>query len=200
MASKMPRLQREKLAFLYSSALEAGDFEKLTSILDLAVHDGVLAHMLREIDEVYEGELEQSLHPGRLLADRPRRPLRPVYWVALAASIALIFVAVLGLRPDDTREGTGALQTPVVTLSPTAANTPTPTVTPTAQLTEEPVSITPDITPAPTLDLQIPPVVIPGLDIEIPAISVPGVVIPTVEIHIPEVVVTVDVSPWGDQP
>jgi hypothetical protein len=47
-----PRLQREKALYLYTSALERGDFETVEMILEQAVHDADLERMICEIHEV----------------------------------------------------------------------------------------------------------------------------------------------------
>lgn len=47
-----PRLQREKALYLYTSALERGDFETVEMILEQAMHDADLERMICEIHEV----------------------------------------------------------------------------------------------------------------------------------------------------
>lgn len=51
-------MDNEKLLFLYSCALEDGDFNAIAEILGQAAHDVDLMAQLREIDAVYEADLQ----------------------------------------------------------------------------------------------------------------------------------------------
>jgi hypothetical protein len=57
-AERARQLAREKALYRYSSALERGDFEVVSSILEKAEEDPVLARMLLEVNEVYQAEME----------------------------------------------------------------------------------------------------------------------------------------------
>jgi hypothetical protein len=54
------QLEREKLLFRYSSALERGDFEALQTILRQAENDPVLEQMIWDVNEVYRTELPMT--------------------------------------------------------------------------------------------------------------------------------------------
>ncbi|MEJ2555945.1 MAG: DUF4349 domain-containing protein [Anaerolineae bacterium] len=54
------QLAREKALYRYSSALDRGDFEVVSSILEKAEEDPVLARMLLEVNEVYQAEIEEG--------------------------------------------------------------------------------------------------------------------------------------------
>ncbi|HEX2907489.1 MAG TPA: hypothetical protein VHO69_11545 [Phototrophicaceae bacterium] len=156
---------REKLAFQYTTALEAGDFETLTAVLQRAATDPVLAAMLREIDEVYEQEAAQAVQttarPAVLYRQtlptltiqpnghhpRPNYPPRPERrnWATLAAAVILVVLTVTGMVWSSNPAQFAALFG-----QPTAA--PTSTLTPT--ITSSP-SLTPTATPSPTPSLAI---------------------------------------------
>jgi hypothetical protein len=57
------QLAREKALYRYSSALERGDFEVVSSVLQEAEGDPVLARMLLEVNEVYRAEIEEGPIP-----------------------------------------------------------------------------------------------------------------------------------------
>jgi hypothetical protein len=70
-AERARQLAREKTLYRYSSALERGDFEVVSSILEEAETDPVLEQMLLEVNEVYQAEFEgeairatQASHPA----------------------------------------------------------------------------------------------------------------------------------------
>ncbi len=62
-AERARQLAREKALYRYSSALERGDFEVVSSILEKAEEDPVLAHMLLEVNEVYQTEMQEGAIP-----------------------------------------------------------------------------------------------------------------------------------------
>lgn len=55
------QLTREKLAFAYSTALEDGDFDTVANILEKAEQDPVLEQMLLELNEAWEGGMEEAM-------------------------------------------------------------------------------------------------------------------------------------------
>lgn len=59
-----PRLQREKTLYLYTSALERGDFGTVEMILEQATHDADLERMIFEIHEVIAEELSDAWEKG----------------------------------------------------------------------------------------------------------------------------------------
>jgi hypothetical protein len=70
-AERARQLAREKALYRYSSALDRGDFEAVSSILEEAEADPVLEQMLLEVNEVYQAEIEgeairvtQASHPA----------------------------------------------------------------------------------------------------------------------------------------
>ncbi len=54
------RMEREKLLFRYSSALEDGDFETVSAVLRQAQADPQLERMLLELNQAYQDEPEQA--------------------------------------------------------------------------------------------------------------------------------------------
>jgi hypothetical protein len=80
---RVRQLAREKALYRYSSALERGDFEIVSPILEEAEADPVLARMLLELNEVYRAELEGG--PMRIMQASPSaestRQRRPFYWL-----------------------------------------------------------------------------------------------------------------------
>jgi hypothetical protein len=77
------QLAREKALYRYSSALEQGDFEVVSSTLKEAEGDPVLARMLLELNEVYQAEMEEE--PIRtaltLLGAEDTHQRRPFGWL-----------------------------------------------------------------------------------------------------------------------
>jgi len=71
------QLAREKALYRYGSALERGDFEVVSSILEKAERSPVLEHMLLEVNEVYrtemEGQPERATLAVRTMEDTHRR-------------------------------------------------------------------------------------------------------------------------------
>lgn len=55
------QLEREKAVFLYSAALERGDFETVTLMLEKAQQDAVLEQMILEVNEVFGFEHDRIL-------------------------------------------------------------------------------------------------------------------------------------------
>src|ERR1041384_5223814 len=58
----MTQQEREKELYLYSVALEQGDFETIEKVLQVAESDAVFERMLMEVNEVYQAEYEQTAH------------------------------------------------------------------------------------------------------------------------------------------
>ena len=52
----MKRINREKLLFLYTRALERGDFNAINMLLRRAQDDDILAEQMRELDEWFAAE------------------------------------------------------------------------------------------------------------------------------------------------
>jgi predicted ester cyclase len=102
--NKKRQIRREKLLFRYYNALERGNFETVSDVLEAAQQDPILERMILEVHEVYLTEL-QSGQPFRPLDHRnnimnisitaPRRRWNPPVTLAVAAAIALVFSVVL---------------------------------------------------------------------------------------------------------
>ncbi|MGB0383621.1 MAG: hypothetical protein ACPGWR_02260 [Ardenticatenaceae bacterium] len=60
MNKKPNQQQREKAVFQYTTALERGDFESLSDVLQQAEEDVVLERMIMEVNEVYSYEFESA--------------------------------------------------------------------------------------------------------------------------------------------
>ena len=54
------QLEREKAVFQYTTALERGDFERVSDVLQQAEEDVVLERMIMEVNEVYSCEFEAA--------------------------------------------------------------------------------------------------------------------------------------------
>jgi hypothetical protein len=65
---QMSQLEREKAVFLYSAALERGDFETVAVMLEEAQHDAALEQMILEVNEVFGTEHDRSLSEEIVLA------------------------------------------------------------------------------------------------------------------------------------
>lgn len=70
---EMSQLEREKKAFLYSSALERGDFETIALMLEEAQRDATLERMILEINEVLGRECDEALATESVLAEDSAR-------------------------------------------------------------------------------------------------------------------------------
>jgi hypothetical protein len=70
---EMSQLDREKAAFLYSSALERGDFETVALMLEEAQRDATLERMIIEINEEFGRECDESLVTEAVLAEDAAR-------------------------------------------------------------------------------------------------------------------------------
>ena len=70
---QMTQLDREKAAFLYSSALERGDFETVALMLEEAQRDATLERMILEINEVFGRECDDALAAEAVLAEDAAR-------------------------------------------------------------------------------------------------------------------------------
>ena len=98
------QIKREKLLFRYHNALERGDFETLSAVLEEAQHDPILERMILEVHEVYLTDL-QSGQPFRPLDHRSnfmnismpnaRHSRNLSVTLTVAAVIALAFSFVL---------------------------------------------------------------------------------------------------------
>jgi hypothetical protein len=88
------QLAREKALFKYTSALERGDFEVVTVVLQQAERDPLLEQMILEINEAYQVELDsEQLGPRSMLARRLTGGQLRRNLSALAAVVALIMVS-----------------------------------------------------------------------------------------------------------
>ena len=63
--TKSQQLTREKAAFAYSTALEYGDFEGVTTVLQQAEKDPILEQMLLELNEAQQDEMEANMGSGK---------------------------------------------------------------------------------------------------------------------------------------
>jgi hypothetical protein len=54
------QIEREKLLFRYSSALQRGDFEMVETVLREAQHDPALDELIAELNAAYEAELSAA--------------------------------------------------------------------------------------------------------------------------------------------
>jgi hypothetical protein len=57
-AEQARQLAREKAVYRYSSALDRGDFEGVSAVLEQAEQDAALERMLLEVNEIYRAEVE----------------------------------------------------------------------------------------------------------------------------------------------
>lgn len=113
-------LARERLLFRYSSALERGDFETISTILREAERDALLDRMIRELDEAYGAESlmlpaityssnhvkaeDQHMTSAQITtmsgrAASLRRPTFTTTWPLLVASMAALLLSALLLLP-----------------------------------------------------------------------------------------------------
>jgi hypothetical protein len=60
MNKQMHRLEREKLLLRYTTALDAGDFDTVALVLQMAEQDAELERMILEINDVMASELEEA--------------------------------------------------------------------------------------------------------------------------------------------
>lgn len=106
-------LMREKTLFRYSGALERGDFDTVSAILQEAERDPELEQMILELNEVYQAEWERQQRPAQSRARRGaperRRPFRfrmPARLPAIAAAvIVIVVVGIAGLTLMGPRVG-----------------------------------------------------------------------------------------------
>jgi hypothetical protein len=153
------QLEREKLLFRYSSALERGDFEALQTILRQAENDPVLEQMIWDVNEVYRTELPvTALRPTLSMNSLNHRNTRkdehmttyniPINrlphqaqtrnkWsaITLAAAVFATFIigaALLSLqKPNNPQPNNAALQLVSATPTPIViTRTPEPSPTP----------------------------------------------------------------------
>jgi hypothetical protein len=140
------QLQREKLLFRYTGALERGDFETVASVLREAERDAALATLLHDLNEELASELRplkassngkhpvmQTQPPITSHARQPavQRP-RPVYPFTLAAAMLIValFSGLLLLnRPtpsteDPTAAALGMNATTTEAIAPTSTPIP----------------------------------------------------------------------------
>lgn len=88
-------IEREKLVFIYTSALERGDMQIIADILTRAADDPVLGEMIAEINSLSDEEKPIM----QLTRSMPTVPMRSIT-LMLAAAVALIFCAlILIMRP-----------------------------------------------------------------------------------------------------
>src|SRR5918911_2180642 len=66
---QMTQLDREKALFLYSSALERGDFETVTLMLEEAQKDAQLERMILDMNEALGREHDEKLAAEVVLAE-----------------------------------------------------------------------------------------------------------------------------------
>lgn len=62
MNKQMHRLEREKWLLRYSTALDAGDFDTVSLVLQQAEQDPELERMILEVNDVLASEMEQATH------------------------------------------------------------------------------------------------------------------------------------------
>lgn len=137
------QLQREKLLFRYTSALERGDFDTVANVLQEAQRDASLAAMLNDLDEALAAELPviRASSNHRKPIPETRSPIanrqgqtvrtRPVYPYTLAAAIVVValFAGILLFDRPTTRTET---VTPAsIAQNPEPTGTPFPVETPT---------------------------------------------------------------------
>jgi WD40 repeat protein len=106
-----PQLNREKLVQHYLAALERGDMDGLTAILEQAQHDPMLSEMIVQVHGAYETETVVSFVPlngsaAHLKAQtrsrvvrpsNPRRPYRFQGFAILAIAAALTLIAIVSI-------------------------------------------------------------------------------------------------------
>lgn len=137
------QLQREKLLFRYTSALERGDFDTVAGVLQEAQRDPALAAMLHDLDEALAAELPviRASSNHRKPISETRSPIanrqgqttrtRPVYPYTLAAAIVVValFAGILlfdrPTTPPETVTPASIAQNPEPTDTPFPAATPT---------------------------------------------------------------------------
>lgn len=101
--TEQAQLAREKAAFAYSTALEIGDFERVTAVLQQAEHDPILEQMLLELNEAQQEEMEANMvlksdemvedGNGRDTKNTPRQ-WRRYLWPA-AGAVGLLIVGFI---------------------------------------------------------------------------------------------------------
>lgn len=87
------QIEREKVLYRYSHALEKSDFDVIASILRMAEDDPILEQMLLELDEVYAAEDELVTHTDA--AEVVRRLLVEHFSVEFVAEDALMDIPPL---------------------------------------------------------------------------------------------------------
>jgi hypothetical protein len=134
------QLQREKLLFRYTGALERGDFQTVAGVLREAERDPALAAMLRDLDDALAAELpvmpassnhrnpvKETNHMVSTYPIRPQLQPRPVYPFTLAAAglmVALVVGLLLFNRPTSpSGDATSAMIAQGATRTPTATDT-----------------------------------------------------------------------------
>src|SRR5262249_15248670 len=142
----MSQFDREKALFLYSRALDRGDFETVALLLEQAEQDAPLAQMIADLND-YQGN--RSILPidrpserataqgekkmqviGSFERPLPHRP--PLSLLAAVAAILIVGVVLIPqLRlPQGSTPRAGAAQSPTPTLIPTEVTLPTATIIP----------------------------------------------------------------------
>jgi len=75
-------LQREKLLYRYSSALERGDFETVAAVLGQAENDPAIERMILDLNTAYQEELSQE--HSKMSAEKSIRDLLGELWYRIA--------------------------------------------------------------------------------------------------------------------
>lgn len=92
--SMMTPLQREKLAYQYTIALDQGDMDSLIRILAIAETDATLEQMILELNQVLESnnlDFQEELMPIFTKSKRKRDQKRPLWTAGVAILISLLF-------------------------------------------------------------------------------------------------------------
>lgn len=137
------QLQREKLLFRYTSALERGDFDTVANVLQEAQRDASLAAMLNDLDEALAAELPviRASSNHRKPIPETRSPIanrhgqtartRPVYPYTLAAAIVVVALFAGILLFDRPTTPTETVTPASIAQNPEPTGTPFPVETPT---------------------------------------------------------------------
>jgi hypothetical protein len=109
-APQKSQIEKEKYLFRYSSALERGDFETVSSLLLQAEADPELEGLLLDLNLAYQEEpLVQPVARTETPQKPARRPFRFNLRLAFGAGLAILLIAVagysLGLLGSSTRPG-----------------------------------------------------------------------------------------------
>lgn len=151
MAKRKPlnprQIERERLLFRYSMALERGDFETVSAVLRLAEQDPLLDRMIHELDEAYALELQPAptLFSTNHVDQRKEHPMTTIAktrtsvfgnvelgtrnFSPLAAAVVAVILfgmALIGLRPPGNLQPAAIIQNASATPLATLTFTPTP--------------------------------------------------------------------------